>query len=152
LINLTTHSIYHDDKLISVIGKGNKQRFLPISDYLLEVIEYYLKNSRSFFLVKKSPDFLFLNKMGKKFSRMGMWKLVHRAALEHGIAIKITPHTFRHTFATHLLEGGVNLRIIQELLGHSSLRTTQIYTNMDLRFVIENHRNYHPKQRTVPKV
>jgi integrase/recombinase XerD len=145
LINLTTHSIYKKDKVILVTGKGNKQRYLPLSDYLLELIEHYCEHSRPHYQAKHYDDYLFLNKSGKKFSRMGLWKIIHQAILAQGINKPVSPHTFRHSFATHLLESGVNLRIIQELLGHSSIKTTQIYTNTDLRYVIENHRMYHPR-------
>ena len=146
LINLTTHNVYADDRLLTVTGKGNKQRYLPISDYLLELINHYLSNSRGHFRQKPYNDYIFLNRFGKKFSRMGMWKIVHETVLKQGINKPISPHSFRHAFATHLLEAGVNLRIIQELLGHSSIKTTQIYTNTDLKFIIEEHRQYHPRQ------
>ena len=145
LINLSLHNIFSEEKIVLVTGKGDKQRFLPLSDYILELLEHYKKNSRNFLLKNKLNDFLFLNKSGNRFSRMGMWKIVHNAVLAQGINKQVSPHTFRHSFATHLLEAGVNLRIIQELLGHSSLKTTQIYTNTDLRFIIENHRAYHPR-------
>jgi len=145
LINLTTHSVFRDDKLLKVIGKGNKQRFLPLSDYMMELYEYYLSECREKFVMGKLNDYLFLTRFGKKFSRMGMWKIIHKAVVERGITKDITPHTFRHCFATHLLEGGVNLRIIQELLGHCSVKTTQIYTNIDIRFIMEEHRRCHPR-------
>jgi len=145
LVNLTTHSIFRDDKLLKVIGKGNKQRFLPLSDYMMDLYENYFISCRENYIQSKYSDYLFLTRFGKKFTRMGMWKLIHQAVVERGIEKKITPHTFRHSFATHLLEGGVNLRIIQELLGHSSVKTTQIYTNTDLSFIIEEHRRCHPR-------
>ena len=146
LINLTTHSIYFKEKLLLVTGKGNKQRYLPLSDYMVELLTYYIEQCRGHFHGKLHNDTLFLNRFGKKFSRMGIWKIIYHAISSAGITKKVTPHTFRHSFATHLLEGGVNLRIIQELLGHSSIRTTQIYTNTDLTFLIEEHRN-HPRNK-----
>jgi len=146
LINLTTHSVFRDDKLLKVIGKGNKQRFLPLSDFMMELLENYLINSREHYVKNRYCDNLFLTRFGKRFSRMGMWKVIHFAVKERGIEKEITPHTFRHSFATHLLEGGVNLRIIQELLGHSSVRTTQIYTNVDIHYLIEEHRRCHPRR------
>jgi len=145
LINLTTHSIFRDDKLLKVIGKGNKQRFLPLSDFMMELLDNYIINSRESYVKGRYCDNLFLTRFGKRFSRMGMWKVIHFAVKERGITKAITPHTFRHAFATHLLEGGVNLRIIQELLGHSSVKTTQIYTNVDIHFLIEEHRRCHPR-------
>ena len=146
LINLTTHNIYQKEMLILVTGKGNKQRLLPLNDFMLDLIKHYIKNSRITYMTPKSDDTLFLNRFGKKFSRMGLWKIVHQTVLEQGIIKPLSPHTFRHSFATHLLEAGVNLRIIQALLGHSSISTTQIYTNTDLRFVIEEHARCHPRK------
>ncbi|MCL2064705.1 MAG: tyrosine-type recombinase/integrase [Candidatus Cloacimonetes bacterium] len=147
LINLTTHSIYGKEKLILITGKGNKQRFIPLNDFLLDLLEHYINNSRNTYMNYKSDDTLFLNRFGKKFSRMGMWKIVHKIILEQGILKPLSPHTFRHSFATHLLESGVNLRIIQALLGHSSISTTQIYTNTDLRYILEEHGRCHPKNK-----
>ena len=145
LINLNFHSIYYEEKLMLIKGKGNKHRFLPLSDYMIELLEYYTQKSRIFFVKNKSDDTIFLNKFGKKFSRMGMWKSIHVALLQQGIYTKVTPHTFRHSFATHLLEGGVNLRIIQELLGHTSINTTQIYTHMDWKYILDEHVRCHPR-------
>ncbi|MCK9328263.1 MAG: tyrosine-type recombinase/integrase [Candidatus Cloacimonetes bacterium] len=149
LIDLSIHSIHKQDKLLLVCGKGNKQRYVPLSDYILDLLQMYLNTVRLELKVanKTNQDALFLNKFGKKFSRMGLWKMIHKALLEYGISKMITPHTFRHCFATHLVEAGVNLRIIQELLGHTSISTTQIYTNIDIRYLIENHRINHPKNR-----
>jgi integrase/recombinase XerD len=155
LINLTTHSIFPEEKLLKVIGKGNKQRFLPLSDYLYELLIDYIKYTRPQFLLstnpsttkKKTPsDILFHNRSGGKFSRVGLWKIIKNVIKVAGITKPVSPHTFRHAFASHLLEGGVNLRIIQELLGHSSLNTTQIYAHADIRYIVENHRMHHPRQ------
>jgi len=149
LINLTVYSIKKQEKLLLVTGKGNKQRYLPLSDFSFDLLRTYLNSCRLTFKnnSKTNDDTLFLNKFGEKFSRMGLWKIVHKSLLEHGISKKVTPHTFRHCFASHLVEAGVNLRVIQELLGHSSISTTQIYTNVDLRYLIENHRINHPKNK-----
>jgi integrase/recombinase XerD len=147
LTNLTTHDYFKTEKLLKVTGKGNKQRFLPLSKFMIKLIDDYLKNCRPYFINQKQiNDTMFMNKFGKKFSRQGAWEIVHAAARDAGITGEFSPHSFRHAFATHLLEGGVNLRIIQELLGHTSIKTTQIYTNTDLEFVIENHRQYHPRK------
>ena len=143
LINLTTHSIFKEDQLLKVVGKGDKQRFLPLSPYMFNLLNEYIYSCRTQFKCKKNCDTLFLNKIGAKFSRMGMWKIIHQAVIEGGISIPVSPHTFRHNFATHLLEGGVNLKVIKELLGHSSIKTTQVYMNTDVNFMIENHRVYH---------
>ena len=144
LLDLTLHNIYFQEKVIMVTGKGSKQRYIPLSDYMLDYINLYLKSSRPFFEKRKSSNILFLNKTGGKFSRMGLWKMIHSIILSQGISKTITPHTFRHCFASHLLQNGVNLRIIQELLGHSSISTTQIYIKTDYEFIRENHK-LHPR-------
>ncbi|MCL1827510.1 MAG: tyrosine-type recombinase/integrase [Candidatus Cloacimonetes bacterium] len=145
LINLTMHSLFFDINSILVLGKGNKQRTLPMSDYISEMLKTYISKSRPHYY--KKADNLFLNKDGNGFSRMGLWKIIHKAVLEHGMTGKITPHTFRHSFATHLLKGGVNLRVIQELLGHTSVKTTQIYTHADAAFIMKNHLQSHPRYK-----
>lgn len=149
LIDLSTHSIFYDEMSIKVIGKGRKQRFLPLSDYMLKLLKRYVLECRPYFKEKssKNTDVLFLNKTGTGFSRMGLWKMIHKAAFIYGISKHFSPHTFRHCFATHLVEAGVNLRIVQELLGHASISTTQIYTNTDIKYLIENHRVAHPKSK-----
>jgi len=143
LINLSVHNLFFDIKAIMVTGKGNKQRTVPMSVFIYELLNKYLSESRVHYC--KKDDTLFLNKEGKKFTRMGMWKMIHKAVIEQGIKQNVTPHTFRHSFATHLLKGGVNLRIIQDLLGHSSVKTTQIYTHADTDFIMKNHMKSHPR-------
>jgi integrase/recombinase XerD len=147
LINLTTHNIYSENKLILITGKGNKQRYLPLSNYLFDLLNHYINYSRVHFRKKQYNDFIFLNRFGEKFSRMGLWKIIHEILIKQGINKSVSPHSFRHAFASHLLEAGVNLRIIQELLGHSSIKTTQIYTNTDLKYIIEEHRRCHPRSQ-----
>ena len=145
LLGLTTHDLNFSESVILVRGKGSKQRFVPFVDSVGTLLENYLAQTRPALLQLKQTDVLFLNSRGAKLSRMGFWKILRQAALDAGIKQEITPHTFRHSFATHLLEGGVNLRIVQVLLGHSSLNTTQIYTHVDTRYLIETHRMYHPR-------
>jgi integrase/recombinase XerD len=145
LLGLTIHDIILSDKVILVRGKGSKQRFVPILDNVLELVMQYISNVRPILLKHKKNDFIFLNNLGGKMSRMGFWKMLQKAVLEAGLKKDITPHTFRHSFATHLLEAGVNLRIVQTLLGHSSLNTTQIYTHVDTKYLVETHRLYHPR-------
>ena len=145
LTNLTTHNLFFSEKSMLITGKGNKQRFLPLSDFLIDILKIYLTSARNSFTNNKSDDTLFLNRYGKKFSRMGMWKLIHKAVLEANIIKIITPHTFRHTYATHLLKGGTSLRTIQILLGHESISTTEIYTKSDADFIEEEHRRLHLK-------
>lgn len=145
LLGLTLRDLVPEQRMILVRGKGSKQRYVPYLASLDELWEGYLNIHRPLLLKFKVNDYVFLNRFGNKLSRMGFWKILQKACLEAGIKRDITPHTFRHSFATHLLEAGVNLRIVQELLGHSSINTTQIYTHVDMRWLVETHRSYHPR-------
>ncbi len=145
LLGLATRDVNAEEQVVLVRGKGSKQRFVPYPDSVGAWLHSYLLQVRPVLLQTKQTDVLFLNQHGGKLSRMGFWKILRKITLEAGITQEITPHTFRHSFATHLLEGGVNLRIVQVLLGHSSLNTTQIYTHVDTRYLIETHRMYHPR-------
>ncbi len=145
LLGLTTHDVSFDQSVLLVRGKGSKQRFVPFVDSVSDILKEYLAQTRPALLQLSHTDVLFLNNRGGKLSRMGFWKILRLAAREAGLKQEITPHTFRHSFATHLLEGGVNLRIVQVLLGHASLNTTQIYTHVDTRYLLETHRMYHPR-------
>lgn len=145
LLGLTIHDIIQSDKVIMIRGKGSKQRYVPILDNVLDLLISYIAQVRPILLKHKKNDYVFLNTFGNKMSRMGFWKILQKAVLEAGIKKDITPHTFRHSFATHLLEAGVNLRIVQTLLGHANLNTTQIYTHVDMRYLMETHRLYHPR-------
>jgi integrase/recombinase XerD len=145
LLGLTLHDLNLTDRVILVHGKGSKQRYVPFVDSLDELFAQYLRQTRPVLLKFKQSEFLFLNARGAKLSRMGFWKILRAAVLEAGIKKDVTPHTFRHSFATHLLEAGVNLRIVQALLGHASIDTTQIYTHVDMRRLIETHTLYHPR-------
>ena len=112
----------------------------------MKAIGEYLKESRPELAEgKPRSNRLFITRRGKGFSRSGMWKLIHGYVVRAGIGKKITPHTFRHSFATHLLEGGADLRVVQELLGHASINTTQIYTHLDREYLLEVHRQFHPR-------
>ena len=142
-------SVYAPEiEFIMVTGKGNKERLVPLGTYAIRAIDRYINISRSS-LAKSRADSnrLFLTRLGKGFSRSGMWKLIHGYIMKAGIKKKVTPHTFRHTFATHLLEGGADLRVVQELLGHSSINTTQIYTHLNREYLLEIHRQFHPRAR-----
>lgn len=152
MLNMKQSDLSFKEELIRVTGKGSKQRIIPINETAIEWVEFYQKTAR--FELKKSEDtsILFLNYNGHKMSRMGFWKILQKLVIQAGIMKTISPHTIRHSFATHLLESGANLRIVQELLGHSSIRTTQIYTHVDLRFIKEEHALYHPgNKRFKPK-
>ena len=146
LINLEFNSIHFSENLIRVIGKRNKERYVPINSKALEFIIQYIDEARSDFLKHvKESGYLFLSKRGSKMSRMNFWKIVRKYALMSGLGNKIHPHTFRHSFATHMLEGGADLRSVQEMLGHADISTTQIYTNMDKEHLKEIYRIYHPR-------
>jgi len=144
-INLSMHDVYWDDKVVRVLGKGGKQRVVLIAQKSLSYLADYFNSARSILRKDKSTDILFLNRFGNKLSRMGVWKVIDKIALDAGISKHVSPHTFRHSFATHLLEAGANLRAVQILLGHSSINTTQIYINIDSTFIMQEHRLYHPR-------
>ena len=146
LINLHLKELLIEENFIRVTGKGNKERYVPLSSYSQNYLELYIKTLRAKLASKKaSKGYVFLNRSGAKLSRMGMWMIFKKYITKSGINQKITPHTFRHSFATHLIEGGADLRVVQELLGHSSILTTQIYTHLDKQFLKENYNLYHPR-------
>ncbi len=145
VIDISVHDIYWKEKMIRILGKGSKQRIVPIADISLEYVKTYLNSYRPLLLKTKQSDILFLNKFGDKLSRMGVWKILQKIATDAKIKTHISPHTIRHSFATHLLERGANLRVIQMLLGHESINTTQIYTNIDTKYIIKQHKKYHPR-------
>ena len=143
LINLTLSNIDLDLNIVKTIGKGNKERIIPMGDYATEYLKEYIYNYRSFFIKKQNNDYVFLNKSGTKMSRQMFFKIIQKIALEKNIKTKFSPHTLRHSFATHMLEYGADLRTIQELLGHSNISTTQIYTHMSTEKLRENYDNFH---------
>ena len=145
LINLQLSNVEFEAGFVRVVGKGNKQRLVPLGRLAREAILTYLENRR---LPKDGPDpsVIFLNRFGKKFSRVGLWQLIRKLVVRAGISARVTPHTFRHSFATHLLEGGAALRLVQEMLGHADISTTEIYTQIDRDYIIAEHRKYHPRE------
>ncbi len=146
LINMKISDLYLDEEIIRVFGKGSKERLVPIGSSAINWIKEYLIKSRILLEKKlKSANFLFLNNNGSKLSRMGVWKIVDRYVREAGIQKEVHPHTFRHSFATHLLEGGADLRAVQEMLGHSDISTTQIYTHIDREYIKQIHKDFHPR-------
>ncbi|MBN1326335.1 MAG: tyrosine recombinase XerD [Candidatus Cloacimonetes bacterium] len=145
VIDLTIHDVIWEESLIRVTGKGSKQRIVPVADKSLSFLLRYYHNARGDIRKEKETDIMFLNKRGGKLSRMGVWKIIRKLTVEAGLSKNISPHTFRHSFATHLLEAGANLRIVQTLLGHVSINTTQIYTNIDKNYIIKEHKLYHPR-------
>ncbi len=148
VLNLKINDLNLEEGFVRVIGKRNKERIVPIGEPAILAIKEYLNFVRPSFLNKKdiSNPYLFLNQKGGKLTRMGFWKILKRYVKLAGIEKKITPHTFRHTFATHLLEGGANLRIVQELLGHSNISTTQIYTKLNKEYLKQIYNIFHPRR------
>ena len=134
--------------MIQVVGKGAKERLVPVNDYAISVLRKYLIEARPL-LLKNSKDtgFVFLNNLGEGISRVGFFKLLKDLCKKAGITKDVSPHTLRHSYATHLLENGVDLRYIQELLGHEDISTTQIYTHLSLGKVKEIYKTAHPRER-----
>jgi integrase/recombinase XerD len=146
LINLKTADLFLTEEVIRVFGKGSKERIIPIGSSAIKWVEEYLKKSRPLLLKKlKSEGIVFLNSRGIKLSRMGIWKIIDHYVKEAKIKKEVHPHTFRHSFATHLLEGGADLRAVQEMLGHADISTTQIYTHIDRDYIKQVHKQYHPR-------
>ena len=145
LIELEINNVFFSEGFLRVTGKGSKERIVPIGRFALHYIETYIKECRNNIKNKLSENILFLNFRGKKLSRMAIWDIVKKYCLKAGIKKDIHPHTLRHTFATHLLQGGADIRVIQEMLGHSDISTTQIYTHIDRNYLIEVHKSFHPR-------
>ncbi len=146
LINIKISDIFFDEEIVRVLGKGSKERLIPVGGSARRWIKEYLKRSRPLLEKKaKSGNFLFLNNLGGRLSRMGAWKIVDRYVKEAGITKEVHPHTFRHSFATHLIEGGADLRAVQEMLGHADISTTQIYTHIDREYIKQVHKQFHPR-------
>ncbi len=146
LITLRQRDVLHDVEIIRVFGKGSKERIVPIGSEALAWIEQYQQRGRGA-LVKhaQTDDILFLSSRGSKLSRMSVWKIIQEACTRANITTHVHPHMFRHSFATHLLEGGADLRAVQEMLGHADIATTQIYTHIDRDYVKEVHTLFHPR-------
>jgi integrase/recombinase XerD len=145
LINIEINDLYLKEGYIRVLGKGSKERIVPIGNSASDFIEKYIKESRIKVKNINTGNNLFLNFRGGKLSRMGIWDIVSKYCRMARIEKEIHPHTLRHSFATHLLEGGADIRAIQEMLGHSDISTTQIYTHIDKEYLIEVHKTFHPR-------
>lgn len=144
LLNLEMSNIDLELDIIRVMGKGKKERIVPLGDYALDAIKDYVNNYR-IVLNKKNSSYLFLNNLGNKISRQFIFKIIKSEAIKKGIKKNISPHTLRHTFATHLLKNGADLRVIQELLGHENLSTTQIYTHLSNESLKNEYDEFHPR-------
>jgi len=149
LVNLKLSNLRFRDQIIFVYGKGNKQRIVPIGKYAVNLIKLYINDIRIHLNVQKGhEDYVFLNqKRGKQLTREYVFMMIKRAAEDAGIQKIISPHTFRHSFATHLLEGGADLRAIQMMLGHESITTTEIYTHIDRQYLADTILSYHPRYK-----
>ncbi|PKP50101.1 MAG: tyrosine recombinase XerD [Bacteroidetes bacterium HGW-Bacteroidetes-12] len=147
LINLQLSFLMFDDGFIRIIGKGNKERIVPIGDAAMKHIKIYIGHVRNHFptIAKGSEDILFLNRRGKKLTRVMIFTIIKKLAEKAGINKNVSPHTFRHSFATHLVEGGADLRAVQEMLGHESITTTEIYTHLDRSYLKQAIMDFHPR-------
>jgi integrase/recombinase XerD len=147
LTNLKISDLFFEEGFIRVLGKGNKQRFVPINDQTKKYITLYQTAIRNHIKIQKGfEDTLFLNRRGKQLTRVMIFTIVKKLAEKAGIHKSISPHTFRHSFATHLLERGANLLAIQQMLGHESITTTEIYMHLDKRFLKEVMNKFHPRK------
>lgn len=149
LVNLEQDRMIFEIGFIRVTGKGNKERLVPVGEIAQDAISHYTEHVRPLFLDAKNPkkakNKVFLNQRGGALTRMSVWNIVQKAAKAADIKKNVYPHIFRHSFATHLLEGGADLRAVQEMLGHSSILTTEIYTHIDRSFLHQVHKEFHPR-------
>ena len=146
LINLKLTDIHFEEEYITVTGKGNKQRLIPLNQNTIKQIEYYLQD-RNRLKTIVDQNILFLNRRGKKLSRIMIYTIIRELCKLAGIRKKVSPHTFRHSFATHLVQGGADLRAVQEMLGHESILTTEVYTHIDRIYLKETIGLYHPRAK-----
>lgn len=145
LLGLTMPTINMEAGFVRTLGKGSKERMVPMNDQAGEILGLYLSESRPYLMKKKQTAFLFLNNRGTVLSRQGFWKIIKKYGIKAGIPKEITPHSLRHSFASHLLECGADLRSVQLLLGHADITTTQIYTHVTRERLKRIHEKYHPR-------
>lgn len=148
-ITLGVRDLMLDESLVRVFGKGSKERLVPIGRKALGAVAVYLRELRPTLERGEGEGRLFLNARGTPLTRMGAWKILRKHVTASGITSHVTPHTLRHSFATHLLEGGADLRAVQEMLGHADISTTQIYTHVDREYLRSVHKQFHPRERLV---
>ncbi|MCU0416071.1 MAG: site-specific tyrosine recombinase XerD [Cytophagaceae bacterium] len=146
LVELRLSSLFFDDGFIRVIGKGNKERLVPIGSSAMKYITIYIQQVRPHQALQKGfENYVFLNKRGKNLTRVMVFTIIKQLAKKCGLKKNISPHTFRHSFATHLIEGGADLRAVQEMLGHESITTTEIYTHLDRAYLQQIIKEFHPR-------
>ena len=145
LLTLGMGNVSLADGFLRVMGKRSKERVVPLGQLAVSAVRNYRSASRPRYAGRKTSPYLFLNHHGNRLSRMGFLKILRACVALAGITRRVTPHTLRHSFATHLLEGGADVRAVQEMLGHSSIATTQIYTHVDREYLRETHRTFHPR-------
>ncbi len=145
LAGLQLDQIFLDEAYVRVIGKGDKVRVIPVGSSAVEAVRHYLAEGRPLFKPDITEHSLFISRVGRGLSRVGVWRIVTRHARRTGIEKHLTPHTLRHSFASHLLENGAPLRVIQEMLGHADVATTQVYTHVDQKRLLSLHRQFHPR-------
>ena len=146
LVNLKRSNFFPDIELIKITGKGNKERLVPIGASAIKFLRIYIDEIRIHIPIKKgNEDFIFLNKRGTKLSRVMVFMIIKELAVKAGLKKRISPHTLRHSFATHLIEGGADLRAVQEMLGHESITTTEIYTHLDRDYLRNTIIQFHPR-------
>lgn len=145
LLGVDMRNLHFDQGYIRVIGKGNKERVVPIGRKAIDHINRFVEEERSELLAGRESSILFVNRNGKPLTRMTFWQALKRYSKKARITKEVSPHTLRHSFATHLLEGGADLRAVQEMLGHSSIATTQIYTHVDRERLKSMHKKFHPR-------
>lgn len=147
LISLERSAVYEEDGFLRIVGKGNKERLVPIGQPAIDWIKKYESEVRIHQKIHPAhQSFIFLSKLGKQLSRIMLFKIVKEACIKAGLRKSISPHTFRHSFATHMLEGGADLRAVQEMLGHASITTTEVYLHLDRQYLREVHALYHPRK------
>ncbi len=148
LINLKISDISFEESILNIIGKGNKQRLVPVGRIAMELFKTYLLKSRVRIAKRyNSTDYIFISRLGKRLSRVSVWEIVKKRALKRGIEKNIYPHILRHSFATHLLTNGADIRVVQELLGHSSISTTEIYTHVTKDLLKKEYEKFHPLEK-----
>lgn len=146
-VSLKLEDINFERGFLALTGKGEKQRVVPLNEKCLELLNNYIKEARPLFLKGACSDLLFVRAKGQALSRQSMWKIIKQAAVKAGLDKDLSPHKLRHSFATHLLEGGINLRALQMLLGHSDLSTTEIYTHVDKKRLFTIYEQFHPRSK-----